>query len=100
MTKQEKLVYEKITEEQPYCQLCGSTSYLHRHHIRYGACGRKTYFGNIIVLCDKCHRLVHSNKKKYQPLLIKMADEHERKMGRWILKENLKELKKKKNKII
>lgn len=82
MTKQEKLVYEKITEEQPYCQLCGSTSYLHRHHIRYGACGRKTYFGNIIVLCDKCHRLVHSNKKKYQPLLIKMANEHERKMER------------------
>lgn len=82
MTKQEKLVYEKITEEQPYCQLCGSTSYLHRHHIRYGACGRKTYFGNIIVLCDKCHRLVHSNKKKYKPLLIKMAEEHERKMER------------------
>lgn len=82
MTKQEKLVYEKITEEQPYCQLCGSTSYLHRHHIRYGACGRKTYFGNIIVLCDKCHRLVHSNKKKYQPLLIKMAEKHERKMER------------------
>lgn len=82
MTKQEKLVYEKITEEQPYCQLCGSTSYLHRHHIRYGACGRKTYFGNIIVLCDKCHRLVHSSKKKYQPLLIKMAEEHERKMER------------------
>lgn len=82
MTKQEKIVYEKITEEQPYCQLCGSASYLHRHHIRYGACGRKTYFGNIIVLCDKCHRLVHSNKKKYQPLLIKMAEEHERKMRR------------------
>lgn len=82
MTKQEKIVYEKITEEQPYCQLCGSTAYLHRHHIRYGACGRKTYFGNIIVLCDKCHRLVHSNKKKYQPVLIKMSEEHERKMGR------------------
>ena len=82
MTKQEKIVYEKITEEQPYCKLCGDTAYLHRHHIRYGACGRKTYFGNIIVLCDRCHRLVHSNKKKYQPILIKIADEHERKMGR------------------
>ena len=82
MTKQEKIVYETITQEQPYCQLCGSTSYLNRHHIRYGYCGRKTYFGNIIVLCDKCHRLVHSNKKKYQPILIKIAEEHERKMGR------------------
>ena len=82
MTKQEKLVYEKITEEQPYCQLCGSTYGLNRHHIRYGRVGRKTYFGNIIVLCSKCHMIVHSNKRKWQPILIKMADEHERKMGR------------------
>lgn len=82
MTKQEKIVYETITQEQQYCQLCGSSYWLHRHHIRYGACGRKTYFGNIIILCEKCHRLVHSNKKKYQPTLIKIAEEHERKMGR------------------
>lgn len=82
MTKEEKRVYETITEEEPYCQLCGSTYELNRHHIRYGSCGRKTYFGNVIVLCSNCHRLVHSNKKKYQPILIEMANEHERKMGR------------------
>lgn len=44
MTKEEKKIYELITEEEQYCQICGSTSFLHRHHIRYGACGRKNIF--------------------------------------------------------
>lgn len=70
----EKDVYKYITELEPYCQLCGSSYNLHRHHIRYGACGRKTYIGNIIVLCSNCHRLVHSNKKKWQPILIKLDE--------------------------
>lgn len=72
MTKQEKQVYEYITELEPYCQLCGSPYQLNRHHIRYGSCGRKTYIGNIIVLCERCHRLVHSNKKYWQPKLIEI----------------------------
>lgn len=72
MTREEKKIYEEIVEEQPYCQLCGSTSFLHIHHIRYGACGRKTYKGNLIRLCESCHRLVHTNKKKYQPMLIEL----------------------------
>ncbi len=83
MNKQEKMVYETITEEEPYCQICGKTYELHRHHIRYGACGRKTYFGNIIVLCEDCHRMVHSNKRKWQPVLIEMANKHEREIGRY-----------------
>lgn len=70
MTSNDKKVYEYITELEPYCQLCGSSFNLHRHHIRYGACGRKTYIGNVIVLCNKCHSLVHSNKKYWQPILI------------------------------
>lgn len=68
----DKQVYEYISELEPFCQLCGSPYNLHRHHIRYGACGRKTYIGNIIVLCERCHRLVHSNKKYYQPILIEL----------------------------
>lgn len=75
MTKQEKLVYEKITEEQPYCQLCGSTSYLNRHHIYYRSQLGLTVEKNIIVLCDKCHRLVHSNKKEWQPKLLEIQYE-------------------------
>lgn len=72
MNKQEKEIYENIAENQKWCQLCGSTSTLHIHHVRYGAVGRKTYEGNLIRLCNKCHNLVHSNKKKYQPILLEI----------------------------
>jgi 5-methylcytosine-specific restriction endonuclease McrA len=40
------------------------------HHIRFGAGGRKTYIGNVIRLCTACHTKVHSNDKKYRPILI------------------------------
>ena len=72
MKKAERKVYEYINSIEKWCQLCGSTQNLHRHHIRYGAEGRKTYIGNIIVLCEKCHRKVHSNKKLWQPTLIEL----------------------------
>ena len=74
LTREEKKVYEYISSIEPFCVLCGSTNYLHRHHIRYGACGRKTYIGNIIVLCENCHRIVHSNKKYWQPRLIELDE--------------------------
>lgn len=72
MSKDEKAVYEYINSIEPYCQLCGSSYSLHRHHIRYGAEGRKTYIGNIIVLCEACHRKVHRNKRLWQPYLIEL----------------------------
>lgn len=74
MTKEEQKVYEYYNELEPYCQLCGCNNYLHRHHIRYGACGRHTYIGNIIILCESCHRKVHSNKKYWQPILIELDE--------------------------
>ncbi len=78
----EKEIYNTIAEEEPYCMLCGSTNWLHIHHIRFGSCGRHTYFGNIIRLCVNCHHKVHSNKKKWQPILIEIANNHEKKMNR------------------
>ena len=30
--------------------------------------------GNIIPLCKKHHDMVHTNKKKYMPILIEMID--------------------------
>ena len=75
MTKAERETYEKTNElYNGCCALCGSP-YIEMHHIRYGACGRKTYLGNVIPLCSKHHREVHSNKKKWQPVLIEMIDE-------------------------
>ena len=75
MNKLEKETYEKTIElYNGQCAICGNTN-IHLHHIRYGACGRKTYMGNVIPLCKMHHDLVHTNKKKYQPMLIKMIDE-------------------------
>lgn len=70
----DKEVYEKTLElYNGCCAICGSP-YVQCHHIRYGACGRKTYMGNIIPLCKKHHDLVHSNKRKYQTMLIDMIN--------------------------
>ena len=77
MSKKDKILYQYISDTQPFCQLCGNTDDLHIHHIRYGAGGRKTYIGNLIRLCgdfsvNNCHAKVHSNKKYWQPKLIKL----------------------------
>ena len=69
-----KQVYEKTIELfNGCCVFCGSP-YINMHHIRYGACGRKTYMGNVIPLCEEHHRLVHTNKKKYQKIIIDIID--------------------------
>ena len=74
VSQAEKLAYKECAEEQTSCQLCGSTQQLHIHHIRFGAPGRKTYRGNLIRLCLSCHDKVHSNDKKWRPILIELVD--------------------------
>lgn len=76
MTKSEKEVYQKTIElYNGLCAICDSNQ-IHLHHIRYGGLqgGRKTYLGNVIPLCERHHRLVHTNKRKYMPMLIDMID--------------------------
>lgn len=68
----DKEIYQEIVEREPYCRLCGSTAYLHIHHIYYRSEGGLTTKRNLIRLCERCHRLVHSNKKKYQDELLEM----------------------------
>lgn len=70
----DKQVYE-ITKDifNGCCAICGNPN-VAMHHIRFGSCGRHTYLGNVIPLCEKHHRLVHTNKKKYQPMLIEMLN--------------------------
>lgn len=68
----DKQIYQQIIENEPYCQLCGSTSYLHIHHIYYRSQLGKTTPKNLIRLCNNCHNLVHTNKKKYQPILLEL----------------------------
>ena len=72
----DKEVYQKTFELfGGCCAICGSP-YIHMHHIRYGGLygGRKTYMGNVIPLCEKHHRQVHTNKSKYMPELIEIID--------------------------
>lgn len=70
----DKEVYKKTLELfNGVCAICMNNQ-VALHHIRYGACGRKTYIGNVIPLCPYHHRLVHSNKKKYQPILIELIN--------------------------
>lgn len=71
----DKEVYEKTLELfNGCCAICGNNQ-VALHHIRYGYIyGRKTYMGNVIPLCKKHHDLVHTNKKKYMPMLIEIID--------------------------
>ena len=76
MNKKDKKVYQKTSELfNGSCAICGNTN-IAMHHIRYGGLygGRKTYMGNIIPLCKIHHDLVHTNKKKYMPMLIEIID--------------------------
>lgn len=58
------------------CQMCGTNQNLHLHHILYRSQRRDLINEptNCIMLCSECHELVHSNKKKYQPMLLEMME--------------------------
>lgn len=76
MNKKESEVYQLTYKLFNYeCAICKS-NVCAMHHIRYGGLygGRKTYMGNVIPLCEKHHRLVHTNKDKYMPMLIDMVN--------------------------
>jgi len=54
-----------------WCLLCGvSIKGLHLHRVEYGSQGGKYEKHNCIQLCSRDHELVHSNKRKWQPLLL------------------------------
>lgn len=58
------------------CGLCGQAAGVHIHHIIYKSeDGSKIDdFNNLILLCLKCHQKVHSNKKYWQPRLMKLRE--------------------------
>ena len=73
----------KDIEGVPHCQFCNAVDNLQLHHVLYRG-ERKDLIDdpdNCLMLChrdfskNKCHRLVHSNKKKYQPILLNMVKE-------------------------
>ena len=67
--------YNKVMQRDKYkCRLCGTPFNLNEHHIVYKSEDRKLINEptNLIVLCTKCHALVHSNKHYWQPILKEM----------------------------
>lgn len=63
--------YDKVLKRDKCCQLCGNILNLQLHHIVYRSENRILIDdpNNCIMLCEKHHRLVHSNKKYWQPIL-------------------------------
>lgn len=64
------------------CRFCGTRNGLHLHHINYRSQGVDHSETNLIVLCAKHHDLVHSNKRRWQPVMyayIADIQEHGRK---------------------
>lgn len=59
------------------CRLCGNYNNLHLHHIIYRSENKNLIneINNCIMLCINCHQLVHSNKNKYQPMLLEMMSD-------------------------
>lgn len=69
-----KDTYNVVLErDRGCCRLCGNKN-IQLHHIVYRSESKALINvpNNCIMLCEKCHRLVHSNKKKYQPLLLEI----------------------------
>lgn len=66
-----KTYNEVYKRDNGCCRICGN-NIVELHHIYYRS-ERKDLIdepSNCIMLCDKHHKLVHSNKKKYQPILL------------------------------
>lgn len=55
------------------CRLCNASD-IQLHHIIYRSRDKTRIndISNCIMLCGDCHRLVHSNKDKWQPILLEM----------------------------
>lgn len=68
-------IYDQVFKrDKGKCRLCGTSYNLHLHHIKYRSESKNLINepNNCIMLCDKCHKIVHSNKKKWQPILLNL----------------------------
>lgn len=63
-------VYNRDTGK---CRLCGASD-IQLHHIIYRSQDKSKIndVDNCIMLCGDCHRLVHSSKDTWQPILLEM----------------------------
>lgn len=50
------------------CKFCGKAGDLEIHHVNYRSQGGPDEAWNLILLCGAHHQLMHTSKKKWQPL--------------------------------
>lgn len=69
---------EVLARDRKRCRYCGVDSKrsafgLHLHHVIYRSEAGCTHTaGNLITLCNACHNEVHSDKDRYQRILLAM----------------------------
>lgn len=59
-----------LTRDRHTCQFpgCGSTRYLHAHHVIHWSEGGPTELGNLMTLCSFHHRFVHAHHWELRPV--------------------------------
>lgn len=66
-------VREEVFQRDQGCRWCGGGGiFLAPHHIIYRSQGGPHISANLIVLCQRHHDLVHSDKNRYQPILFRL----------------------------
>jgi 5-methylcytosine-specific restriction endonuclease McrA len=75
----EKTYNKVFKRDKGKCRLCGTSLNLHLHHIVYRSENKNLINEptNCIMLCARCHSVVHSNKHYWQPKLKKMINKYE-----------------------
>lgn len=68
---------EVVASDGARCRACGTRQNLHVHHVRYRSEGGKHEKSNLVTLCLHCHDMVHSNKRLYQPALLRLVAERD-----------------------
>jgi 5-methylcytosine-specific restriction endonuclease McrA len=60
---------EVFERDHRRCRFCGTLDDLHLHHIHYRSESPDHRVDNLIVLCAAHHSTVHSDKRRWQPVL-------------------------------
>ena len=78
--KIDKILRESVAKRDNYtCQLnldgCSGNAE-QQHHILYRSYQGANIAQNLICVCNSCHLAIHSNGKKWFPILLKLQQRH------------------------
>lgn len=59
-----------LKRDKNRCRFCGTKNGLHVHHVFYRSQGGEHVEHNLITVCYRHHDLIHSDKKRFQPLCL------------------------------